>query len=157
MVKYIAYTLISLLLVGALVIDYYDDKNIHALRQAAAAEPQPRQRQGGDTLWYEIDSTPYYPSARYLDSLNSLWKSTHSDLAPAIAPSIPTDNVHQPLLQLPAEVRHSLHLPYWSVYRRSFTRWGITFSTGQPNPYNPYPESNALDATVTSHPLNRPK
>lgn len=152
-VKYIAYTLISLLLAGALVIDYYDDKNIYAMRQAAAAEPQHRQRQGSDTLWYEIDSTPYYPSARYLDSLNSLWKSTHGDLAP----SITTDNVHQPLMQLPAGIRPSLHLPYWSVYRRSFTRWGITFSTGQPNPYNPYPESNALDAAVTSHPLNRPK
>ncbi len=153
MVKYIIYTLSSLLIFGALVIDYYDDRNIRAMRQAAAAEQEPRRRHGNDTLWYEIDSTPYYPSARYLDSLNSLWKASRGDLTPPI----PTDNVHQTSLQLPAAVKHSLHLPYWSVYRRSFTRWGITFSTGQPDPYNPYPELNSLDAAVISHPLNRPK
>ena len=152
-VKYIVYTLIALLIVGALVIDYYDDKKIHALRQAAAAGQEPRQRQGGDTLWYKIDSTPYHPSARYLDSLNTVWQTTHGDLTP---PST-TDNVHQSSLQLPTGTQPSLRLPYWSVYRRSFTRWGITFSTGQPDPYNPYPASNALNAAVLSHPLNHPK
>lgn len=151
--KYIIYSFIALLIFGALVIDYYDDKNIYAMRQIAAAEQQPRRWQSGDTLWYELDSLPTYPSAAERDSLQLMWDTLHGDWHPPLS----YDNVHKPLLQLPASSQTSFHIPYWNVYRRSFTHWGITFSTGQGNPHNPYPASNALDATVTSHPLNRPR
>ena len=139
------------MLVGALVLDYLDEVNNHAIRTASAQEP--RRWRSGDTVWYEIDSIPYLPSAQEQDSLRMLWDSLHG----AWYPPMRLDNVHQPSLTLPETAKINYHLPYWNVYRRSFTHWGITFSTGQPNPYNPYPEANALDASVTSHPLNRPK
>lgn len=151
--KYIIYTLITLLLMGALVIDYFDERNIHAMRLAAAAEQEPRRWQSGDTIWYEIDSIPALPSDAEWDSLQMVWDSLHGDWYPPLK----DDNVHTLRPSLPARVELNYRLPYWNVYRRSFTRWGITFSTGQGDPYNPYPASNALDASVTSHPLNRPK
>ena len=149
--RYIVYTFIALLMLGALAIDYYDDQQIRALRQAAAAEQQPRRWQSGDTIWYEIDSLPAYPSPAEWDSLHMVWDSLHGDW---IVPIAPPEKLAP---YLPASFKFDYRLPYWNVYRRSFTHWGITFSTGQPNPYNPYPASNALDASVTSHPLNKPR
>ncbi|MBR5864188.1 MAG: hypothetical protein IKY76_06465 [Alistipes sp.] len=149
--KYILYSVSALLMLGALVVDYYDDQQIYALRQAAAAEQQPRRWQSGDTTWYEIDSLPALPSPEEWDSLRMVWDSLHGEwIAPVVAPEEPTPH-------LPAGYKFDYRLPYWNIYRRSFTRWGITFSTGQPDPFNPYPASNALDASVTSHPLNRPR
>lgn len=147
--KIISYIFIAALLLGALVIDYLKDTRRLAIREASAQ--QPRRWQSGDTVWYEIDSIPYLPSAAERDSLLMLWDSVHGSWHP------PLDNVHQPQPTLPASSTFYYRLPYWNVYRRSFTLWGITFSTGQSNPYNPYPASNTLDATVISHPLNRPK
>ena len=80
-----------------------------------------------------------------------VWDSLHGEW---ISPIVPPE---QAAPHLPAEFKFDYRLPYWNIYRRSFTRWGITFSTGQPDPFNPYPASNALDASVTSHPLNRPR
>lgn len=151
--KYIVYTFITLLMLGALAIDYFDERNIHAMRLAAAAAQEPRRWQSGDTIWYEIDSLPALPSPEEWDSLQMVWDSLHGDWYPPLK----GDNVHTTQPALPAHVELNYRLPYWNVYRRSFTRWGITFSTGQGNPYNPYPASNTLDAAVTSHPLNRPK
>lgn len=151
--KYITYTFIAGLILGALIIDYIDDRNIHALRHAAASEQQPRRWRSGDTIWYEIDSIPALPSVKEWDSLQMVWDSLHGDWYPPLR----DDNVHSLQPSLPARVELNYRLPYWNVYRRSFTRWGITFSTGQGDPYNPYPASNRLDATVTSHPLNSPK
>ena len=54
--KYIVYTFITLLMLGAFVVDYHDDQNIYALRHASAAEQEPQRWQSGDTTWYEIDS-----------------------------------------------------------------------------------------------------
>ena len=149
--KYIIYFCFALLMLGALVVDYYDDQQIYALRQAAAAEQQPRRWRSGDTIWYEIDSLPALPSPAEWDSLRMVWDSLHGEW---ISPIVPPE---QAAPHLPAEFRFDYRLPYWNIYRRSFTRWGITFSTGQPDPFNPYPASNALDASVTSHPLNRPR
>ena len=149
--KIISYIFIAGMLMGALVLDYLDEVNNHAIRTASAQEP--KRWKNGDTIWYEIDSIPYLPSTQEQDSLRMLGDSLHG----AWYPPMLLDNVHQPSLTLPATAKIDYHLPYWNVYRRSFTYWGITFSTGQPNPYNPYPESNALDASVISHPLNRPK
>lgn len=149
--KIISYIFIAALLLGALMIDYFKDSRRLAVRIASAQEP--RRWQSGDTMWYEIDSIPYLPSAADRDSLLMLWDSVHGSWRPPM----PLDNTHQPPQTLPVSSTFYYRIPYWNVYRRSFTLWGITFSTGQPNPYNPYPASNALDATVTSHPLNRPK
>lgn len=149
--KIISYIFIAALLLGALVIDYLNDAKNYAIKTATAQEPQ--RWQSGDTTWYEIDSIPYLPSVRDRDSLIMVGDSLHK----AWYPPMQLDNIHQQIFTLPASAKFTYRLPYWNVYRRSFTHWGITFSTGQPNPYNPYPASNALDATVTSHPLNRPR
>lgn len=149
--KYIVYTFITLLMLGAFVVDYHDDQNIYALRHASAAEQEPQRWQSGDTTWYEIDSIPALPSPKEWDSLRMVWDSLHGEWKPPLYIN------EQQVPQLPASILFNYRLPYWNVYRRSFTRWGITFSTGQPDPYNPYPASNRLDAAVTSHPLNRPR
>lgn len=44
-------------------------------------------------------------------------------------------------------------LPRWSVYRRSVTKWGITFSAGKAPLWTPFPAAAALDAEVLSFPL----
>ena len=59
-----------------------------------------------------------------------------------------------PLHEEYAPIKLDYKIPYWSVYRRSITLWGITFSTGQPNPYIPYPEA-AQSAEVLSMPINK--
>ena len=140
-------------MLGALVIDYYDEQKLYALRSASASEQEPRRWQRGDTTWYEIDTTIKLPAYQEWDSLHMAWDSLHGEWYP----SLQNDNVHSQTPLLPSGIQFDYRLPYWNVYRRSFTRWGITFSTGQPDPYNPYPASNNLDAAVTSHPLNRPK
>lgn len=149
--KIISYIFIATLLLGALVFDYWKDFKKQAIRSVRAQEP--RRWRSGDTTWYEIDSIPALPSVRDKDSLHILWDSTHETWYPPMM----LDNVHQQTFTLPPTSKFTYRLPYWNIYRRSFTHWGITFSTGQANPYNPYPASNDLDATVTSHPLNRPR
>ena len=151
--RYIVYTFITLLLLGALVVDFYDEHTLQTLRRASASEQEPRRWRSGDTTWYEIDSATKLPSYQERDSLHLAWDSLHGEWYPPLE----RDNVHSQMQQLPPSIRFEYRLPYWNVYRRSFTLWGITFSTGQPDPYNPYPASNNLDAAVTSHPLNRPR
>ena len=149
--RIISYIFIACLLLGALVIDYVKEVKRYTIKTAVAQEP--RRWQSGDTTWYEIDSIPYLPSVVDSTSLALQWDSLHGTWYPPLQ----IDNVHNQIFTLPASAKFNYRLPYWNVYRRSFTHWGITFSTGQPDPYNPYPASNALDASVTSHPLNRPK
>lgn len=151
--KYIVYTFSVLLLLGALWVDYCDDRDIRSLRHASAAAQQPRRWRSGDTIWYEIDSLPALPSYEEWDSLNMRWDSLHGEWYPPLK----DDNAATLHPSQPASIRLNYYLPYWNVYRRSFTRWGITFSTGQPDPYAPYPAANSQDASVISHPLNRPK
>ena len=107
------------------------------------------QWRSGDTLWYEIDSVPYMPAVKWFaDSMNR-WR--------AGMPNIHDRDVHlSPLHEEYTPVKFDYKIPYWSVYRRSITFWGITFSTGQPDPYIPYPEA-AQSAEVLSFPLNHPK
>lgn len=146
--KYFVYLFVAILLVGALVIDYLDDVGRHAIARASAQEPL--SRQGGDTLLSRRDSVLGGGLLGGVDSLSREWHIPMRHDVISYEEVVRPDSVsHQRLFYY--------HLPYWNVYRRSFTVWGITFSTGQPNPYNPYPQSNALDASVDSHPLNRPK
>jgi hypothetical protein len=49
-------------------------------------------------------------------------------------------------------IKFEYKLPYWNIYRRSITVWGITFSTGHPDPFVPYPQA-AQSADVLSMPL----
>ena len=113
--------------------------------QAMAQEP--KRWRDGDTLWYELDSLPPLPSDfRPIDTLR--WH-----LPPHTVPYKP----QQGLKGGYEAVKFPYHMPYWTIYRRSVTRWGITFSVGQPSPYAPYPSANALDAEVLSMPLNRPR
>ena len=146
--KYFVYSFVTILLVGALVIDYLDDVGRHAIARASAQEPL--RRQSSDTLLGGRDSMLGGLSLDGVDSLPRVWHiPMHHAVTLNNEPVWKDSTFHfEPFY---------FHLPYWNVYRRSFTVWGITFSTGQPNPYNPYPQSNALDASVDSHPLNRPK
>lgn len=50
-------------------------------------------------------------------------------------------------------VRVRYRLPQWSVYRRSVTKWGVTFSAGKAPLRAPYPAAAALDAEVLTFPL----
>ncbi|MBQ5624037.1 MAG: hypothetical protein IIU91_08665, partial [Alistipes sp.] len=54
-------------------------------------------------------------------------------------------------------IKFEYEIPYWSIYRRSFKLWGITFSTGQPSPFAPYPAQNEQDASVLSFPMPKPR
>lgn len=97
----------------------------------------------------DMISLPVLPSAVDGDSLDFLLlMPSHSrqemrvDLTP-----------HTP--QLP-HITFDYSVPYWSVYRRSVTVWGITFSTGQLSPFAPYPAAKSQDATVLSFPLQAP-
>ena len=107
------------------------------------------QWRSGDTLWYEIDSVPYMPAVKWFADSMTRWR--------AGMPNIHDRDLHSsPLHEEYAPIKFDYSIPYWSVYRRSITFWGITFSTGQPDPYQPYPEA-AQSAEVLSFPLNRPK
>ena len=99
----------------------------------------------GDTLWYEIDSIPYLPSVSPLADSMLRWHIG--------APNIHDRDISSsPLHEEYAPIKLDYKIPYWSVYRRSITFWGITFSTGQPNPFIPYPEA-AQSADVLSMPI----
>ena len=124
-----------------------------AAQQSEAARKQGRellhQWRSGDTLWYEIDSVPYMPSAKWFADSMHRWQVG--------APNIHDRDIYSsPLHEEYPPIKFDYKIPYWSLYRRSITFWGITFSTGQPNPYLPYSEA-AQSAEVLSFPLNNPK
>ena len=103
------------------------------------------QWRSGDTLWYEIDSIPYLPSVSPLADSMLRWHIG--------APNIHDRDISSsPLHEEYAPIKLDYNIPYWSVYRRSITFWGITFSTGQPDPYVPYPEASQ-SADVLSMPI----
>ncbi len=111
----------------------------------AAVAQQPRQWLSGDTLWYEIDSVPYLPSVpAFADSLFR-WHEGVRHIHDRDLSTSPQNQQYGP-------IKFDYKIPFWSVYRRSITIWGITFSTGQPDPYQPYPEA-AQSADVLSMPL----
>ncbi len=118
--------------------------------RAIAQEPQ--RWSEGDTLWFELDSIPILPSDRgfFTDSLHYLLMlpmHERHELQVEFSPS------RKPL----PRIEFNYTLPYWSVYRRSVTVWGITFSTGQISPYALYPAGAHQDATVLSFPLQPPR
>lgn len=103
------------------------------------------QWRSGDTLWYEIDSVPYMPAVKlFADSVNH-WRVGEPNIHDR-------DIISSPQHEQYAPVKLDYKIPYWSVYRRSITFWGITFSTGQPDPYQPYPEASQ-SAEVLSVPI----
>ena len=116
--------------------------------QSVSAQ-QPKRWVAGDTLWLEIDSIPAMPSDVMLlyDSLGANYPVLNVDI-------VYPDSLLQNGLPRPVQINY--HIPYWSVYRRSVTLWGITFSTGQVNPYAPYPTAAKQDATVLSFPIQPP-
>ena len=111
---------------------------------------KPRRWIAGDTLWLEVDSIPPLPSEEELmrESLLMLYPGVEF-------PKMYPDSLRY--YKLPEHISIDYHIPYWSVYRRSITLWGITFSTGQVNPYLPYPAAAAQDASVLSFPLQPPR
>ena len=118
-------------------------------RDIASAQ-EPRRWYSGDTLWLEIDSLPLLPSDKMLYDSSYLWLlPTHERLEFGVD-AMPHRN-------LPPRMVFDYSIPYWSVYRRSVTVWGITFSTGQASPYSPYPAGESQSANVLSFPLQRPR
>lgn len=113
---------------------------------------QPRRWMSGDTLWYEIDSLPFMPSRRdmLIDTLLHRWPT----LSPSMQSNRDSFPQHQPHY---APIRWDYKIPYWNIYRRSVTVWGITISTGQASPFSPYPAEGSLDANVLSFPVPAPK
>lgn len=111
-----------------------------------AVAQQPRTWLSGDTLWYEIDSIPYLPSSTLPDSMFR-WQDGIQHIHDRDIITTPQHERYSP-------IKLDYKIPYWSVYRRSITIWRITFSTGQPDLYQPYPEA-AQSADVLSMPLNK--
>ena len=111
---------------------------------------EPRRWFSGDTLWLEIDSLPLMPSVGGLYDTAYLWLLPLHERA-----ELRIDG--SPHKQMPPRIVFDYSLPYWSVYRRSFTVWGITFSTGQASPFLPYPAESSLNANVLSFPLQPPR
>ena len=115
----------------------------------SASAQEPRRWYSGDTLWLEIDSLPLLPSSGALyDSAFLLLLPLHDRADFRVE--------QPPHRQLPPRIVFDYSIPYWSVYRRSITVWGITFSTGQASPYSPYPAESSQNANVLSFPLQRP-
>lgn len=118
-------------------------------RKSVSAQ-EPHRWQSGDTLWFEIDSLPLLPSD------GALYDSAYMLLLPLHERSeLRVEGM--PRRELPPRIVFDYSVPYWSVYRRSVTVWGITFSTGQASPFAPYPAGNSLNADVLSFPLQRPR
>ena len=141
------YIILSIIALAALCAVFFLR---HDKRSAAAQEPH--QWKSGDTLWYEIRKIPTLPSPSdmLLDSLMhrrpNLRSHQHS-----MSDSFPhSSRRYDP-------VPFDYKIPFWDVYRRSVTVWGITFSTGQVSPLSPYPAESSLDANVLSFPLPRTK
>lgn len=118
--------------------------------QSAVAQ-QPKRWVAGDTLWLEIDSIPALPSDAMLlpDSLRVLYPYPLVNIKTTYPDSLLRG-------RLPDKIPFEYHPAFWSVYRRSVTLWGITLSTGQINPWWPYPAGANHDATVLSFPLQPP-
>ena len=117
----------------------------------SASAQEPRRWLSGDTLWLEIDSLPIMPSGGrlYDDSLFMLLLPLHS------RSELQVD--FTPRRESMPHIEFDYTIPYWSVYRRSVTVWGITFSAGQISPYVIYPAGAHQDATVLSFPLQPPR
>ena len=143
----IRYLILSIVILAALCAAFFS-------RYAAPAvtAQQPRRWISGDTIWYEIDSLPVMPSPRdmMIDTLLHRWPALYPSPQP-MSDSFPHSSPHY------APVRWDYKIPFWDVYRRSVTVWGITISTGQASPFSPYPAEHSLDANVLSFPLPRPK
>jgi hypothetical protein len=143
-VKYIILSIIALAALGAVFFLRHDPPS--------ASAQEPRYWRSGDTLWYEINKIPVLPSPSdmLIDSLihrkPNLQPYLHS-----MSDSFPHSSRHY------APVPFDYKIPFWDVYRRSVTIWGITFSTGQASPLSPYPAEHSLDANVLSFPLPRTK
>ena len=142
--KYIILSIIALAALCAVFFLRHD--------KPSAAAQEPRQWKSGDTLWYEIRKIPTLPSPSdmLLDSLMhrrpNLRSHQHSM----------SDSFHHSSRHYDP-VPFDYKIPFWDVYRRSVTVWGITFSTGQASPLSPYPAESSLDANVLSFPLPRTK
>ena len=117
-----------------------------------AVAQEPNRWMHGDTLWFELDSIPMLPSYEGYpaDSLQYLLLLPIHERRELQVEFLPSPKA------LP-RIEFSYSLPYWSVYRRSVTVWGITFSTGQISPYALYPAGAHQDATVLSFPLQPPR
>ncbi len=115
-----------------------------------AASQEPKRWTAGDTLWFEIDSLPVLPSSANDDSLDFLLLMPSHSRQEMRVDFVPHSQ------QLP-HITFDYSVPYWSVYRRSITIWGITFSTGQLSPFAPYPVAKSQEATVLSFPLQPPR
>lgn len=144
--KYFIFSIIIIAAVCAVFFSRYYVPSVTA--------QQPRRWMSGDTLWYEIDSLPSMPSPRdmLIDSLLHHWPKLYPHLK-SMSDSFPQHAPHY------APVKFDYKIPFWDVYRRSVTVWGITFSTGQASPFSPYvyPSEDYPSAEVLSFPLNRPK
>lgn len=120
-----------------------------ATSTSRAMAQKPRRWIAGDTLWMEVDSIPLLPSSEQLVQ-ESLWMLSRAAEFSVLHPD------SQQYLKLPEHITIDYSIPSWSIYRRSITLWGITFSTGQISPYSPYPSSKQ-DASVLSFPLQPPR
>lgn len=142
--KYIILSIIALAALCAVFFLRYDTPS--------AAAQEPRQWRSGDTLWYEINKIPLLPSPSdmLLDSLMHRRPALRPYLHP-MADSFPHSLHHY------APIPFDYKIPFWDVYRRSVTVWGITFSTGQASPFSPYPAEQSPDANVLSFPLPHTK
>lgn len=110
---------------------------------------EPRRRMGGDTLWFEIDSMVDF-EPHHQDTSLFRWE-------PPIDIGHHDQSYHSLVEATPQRVKFEYEIPLWSVYRRSIRLWGITFSTGQPSPFAPYPAQNEQDASVLSFPIPKPR
>lgn len=123
---------------------------LSGLGHAAAQSPErivtaDSLRMRGDTLLFGRDTLilkgPFFDGAYFRESrpeADVIWRMRLSHTGDTAA--LPHMTVHY-------------RVPKWSVYRRSVTVWGITFSTGQAPFGPPYPAGNSLDAEVLSFPL----
>lgn len=120
-----------------------------AMRQGYTSAQEPKRWFSGDTLWLEIDSMIKF-EPHHQDTSLFRWE-------PPIEIGVHGELHHSMPSGGEQVIKFEYEIPYWSIYRRSFKLWGITFSTGQPSPFAPYPAQNEQDASVLSFPIPKPR
>lgn len=144
--RYLIISVVILTAICAVVFSRYSAIEVTA--------QQPRRWLSGDTLWYEIDSLPFMPSARdmFIDTLLH-HRSALTTRPLSLEDSFPQHAPHY------APIRWDYKIPFWDISRQSVTVWGITFSTGQVSPFTRtlYPAEDYPSADVLSFPVPAPK
>ena len=124
-----------------------------AMRATPSLAQEPKRWISGDTLYWEIDSLMEFVP-HHQDTALYRWEPMIEIGDGSVYYWIEGDSLSN---KTPLNIEFEYKIPKWSVYRRSFRLWGISFSTGQPSPFAPFPAQNEQNPEVLSFPIPKPR